>query len=42
MVDALTEKWSSLEEIAKHVGVGKDTIYRWIAHKQMPATKIGR
>jgi len=37
-----TEKWSSLEEIAEHLGVSKDTIYRWIATKQMPAHKIGK
>jgi excisionase family DNA binding protein len=37
-----TEKWSSLEEIAKHIGVSKDTIYRWIANKQMPAHKVGK
>ena len=24
------EKWSSLEEIAEHLGVSKDTVYRWI------------
>lgn len=28
--------------IAEHLDVSKDTIYRWIANKQMPATKIGR
>lgn len=38
----ISEKWSSLEDIADHLGVSKDTVYRWIAHKQMPATKIGR
>jgi excisionase family DNA binding protein len=37
-----TEKWSSLGEIAAHLGVSKDTIYRWIATKQMPAHKIGK
>jgi len=37
-----TEKWSSLEEIAEHLGVSKDTIYRWIAKKQMPAHKVGK
>lgn len=37
-----TEKWSSLDEVALHLGVSKDTIYRWIANKQMPAHKIGR
>ena len=37
-----TEKWSSLGEIAEHLGVSKDPIYRWIATKQMPAHKIGK
>ncbi|HUM43929.1 MAG TPA: helix-turn-helix domain-containing protein [Fervidobacterium sp.] len=36
------EKWSSLEEIAEHLGVSKDTIYRWIANKEMPAHKVGK
>lgn len=34
------EKWSSLEEIAEHLGVSKDTIYRWISTKQMPVHKV--
>jgi len=42
MPDSTTEKWSSLDEIAGHLGVSKDTVYRWIANKQMPAHKIGR
>ena len=37
-----TEKWSSLEEIAEHLGVSKDTIYRWISTKPMPAHKVGK
>ena len=27
------EKWSSLEEIAEHLGVSKDTIRNWINPK---------
>ncbi|MBS4024827.1 MAG: helix-turn-helix domain-containing protein [Clostridia bacterium] len=42
MPDSSTEKWSSLDEIAKHLGVSKDTVYRWITNKLMPAHKIGR
>ncbi|MDW5299585.1 MAG: helix-turn-helix domain-containing protein [Sedimentibacter sp.] len=42
MADVSTEKWSSLDEVASHLGVSKDTLYRWIANKQMPAHKIGR
>lgn len=42
MTELTQEKWSSLEDVAKYLGVSKDTIYRWIAKQQMPATKIGR
>lgn len=42
MNDTAMEKWSSLEEIAEHLGVSKDTVYRWIADKQMPAHKVGK
>lgn len=42
MPDQNIEKWSSLEEIAQHLGVSKDTVYRWITSKQMPAHKIGK
>ena len=42
MSESIPEKWSSLDEIAEHLGVSKDTAYRWIANKKMPAHKIGR
>lgn len=42
MPDSTTEKWSSLEEMTEHLGVSKDTIYRWITNKKMPAHKTGR
>jgi excisionase family DNA binding protein len=35
-------RWLSLEEIATHLGVSKDTIYRWIDERSMPAHKVGR
>ena len=41
MIDRSTEKWSSLEEVAEHLGVSKDTVYRWVAKKQLPASKLG-
>jgi excisionase family DNA binding protein len=37
-----TEPWSSVDEVAAHLGASKDTIYRWIEHHGLPATKIGR
>ena len=37
-----TEKWSSLEEIAEHIQVHKDTIRLWIKKGEIPAHRIGR
>lgn len=36
------ERWYSLEEIAEHLGVSKDTVHRWIRTHDMPAHKVGR
>lgn len=38
----VSEKWSSLEEIAAYLGVAKDTIRNWIKKTDIPAHKIGR
>lgn len=34
--------WVGIEEIAKYLGVNKDTIRNWIKKKELPACKIGR
>lgn len=36
------ERWLSLEEIAIHLGVSKDTIRIWIKKETIPFHKIGR
>ena len=36
------EPWAAVEEVARHLGVTKDSVYRWIENKQLPAHKIGR
>lgn len=36
------EPWVSVEQVANHLGVAKDTVYRWIDSKGLPAHRIGR
>ncbi|WP_230208867.1 excisionase family DNA-binding protein [Nostocoides sp. HKS02] len=38
----MTEPWVSADVIAEHLGVAKDSIYAWIAKKEMPAHRVGR
>ncbi len=37
-----TERWLSVEEIARHLGVSKDTIRAWIKKNSIPYHKVGR
>jgi len=39
---AMSDRWLSVEEIAKYLGVSKDSIYAWISKRNMPAHRIGR
>ena len=36
-----TEPWVTASEVAQHLGVVKDTVYRWRERKGLPAHKIG-
>lgn len=38
----LDERWLSVEEISQYLGVKRDTIYKWLENKRMPAHKVGR
>jgi len=38
----IQERCLSVEEIAAHLGVNWDTIYKWRTRKTMPAHKVGR
>ncbi len=38
----MPDRWVSVEDIAEYLGVSKDTIYGWIAKRDMPAHKVGR
>ncbi|MEW8410602.1 MAG: helix-turn-helix domain-containing protein [Candidatus Thiodiazotropha sp.] len=35
------EPWVSIDEIARHLSVSRDTVYRWIKDRGMPAYRIG-
>lgn len=37
-----TEPWVSVEAVAKHLGVARDSVYRWIESRGLPAHKVGR
>ncbi len=36
------EPWASVDDVAKHLGIAKDTVYRWIESKALPAHTTGR
>ena len=36
------EKWLSVEEIAEHLGISKETVYRWLEKRRIPAHRIGK
>lgn len=38
----MTEPWASADEVAKHLGAAKDSVYRWIENWNLPAHKLGR
>lgn len=35
------DRWLSVEEIADYLGIKRDTVYKWIERKKMPAHKVG-
>lgn len=37
----MVEPWVSAEAVQQHLGISQDTLYRLIADRGLPATKIG-
>ena len=36
------DRWLSVDEITAYLGIKRDTVYKWISEKQMPAHRMGR
>ena len=36
------ERWVDVENVAAHLGVNKDSIYRWVEKKKFPVHRAGR
>ncbi len=36
------EPWYSVEKIAEHLGVSKETVYRWLDRRAIPAHRMGK
>jgi excisionase family DNA binding protein len=41
-IDPVNERWQSVDAVAEHLGVVRDTVYRWIERKGLPANRVGR
>ena len=38
----IADRYHSMPEICKYLGISRDTALRWIATKNMPAHKVGK
>lgn len=38
----MEDRWLSVDEIGAYLGVKRDTVYKWISEKALPAHRIGR
>lgn len=36
------ERWVGVEDVAAHLDVNKDSVYRWIEKMGLPAHRVGR
>lgn len=41
MTSKSEDRWLSVDEISDYLGVKRDTVYKWIERKKMPAHKVG-
>ncbi len=36
------DRWLSVDDIAAYLGIKRDTVYKWIDRKDLPAHKLGK
>lgn len=37
-----SERWVGVNNVAAHLGVARDSVYRWIDERGLPAHRVGR
>ena len=42
LASVMEDRWLSVDEIAAYLGIKRDTVYKWIGDKNMPAHRVGR
>lgn len=35
------DRWLSVQELSDYLGIKRDTVYKWILRRSMPAHKVG-
>lgn len=38
----MAEPWVDINQVCAHLGAARDTVYRWIESRKLPAHRIGR
>jgi excisionase family DNA binding protein len=38
----MEDRWLTVDDVSKYLSITKDTIYKWIDNRSMPAHKVGR
>ena len=42
MEESTDERWFSIKDISKYLGVSSDTVYKWIDKNGMPCHRMGK
>jgi excisionase family DNA binding protein len=42
LLSTIADRWLSVDDVAAYLGIKRDTVYKWIDRRRMPAHKVGR